>query len=170
MDKLDSADRNLEAKFTTACEIIEHRLATLWDAIDAIDTKTNTILGFASVILVILVGFFSLEPSKWQAPSLVVFFLALLSYVILVIVCILSYRIRRWSYRPDPATLIKHCQDSNYSADDIREWVVSECESACYDNLATLQEKSKLTNWVLYLFATETVLLAFGLAYTLIIY
>ena len=169
MDKLDPIDKNLEAKFTIACEIIERRLATLWNAIDAVDTKTNIILGFASVILVILAGFFSLEPSRWQAPSLVLFFLALLSYVILVIVSILSYRIRGWSYKPDPATLIKHCQDTNCSADDIREWAVSECESACSDNLAMLQEKSKLTNRVLYLFAAETVLLAFGLAYTLII-
>jgi hypothetical protein len=170
MGKLDSVDENLEAKLTSAYEIIEHRLTAIWNAIDAIDTKTNIILGFASVILVILVGFFSLEPSKWQAPSLVLFFLALLSYVILVIMSILSYRIRGWSYRPDPATLIKHCQNSNYSADDIREWVVSECESACSDNLAMLQEKSKLTNRVLYLFVAETVLLAFGLAYTLVIY
>jgi len=170
MGDLDSVDKNLEAKFTSAYEIIEHRLTVLWNAIDAIDTKTNIILGFASGILVILVGFFSLEPGKWQAPSLVLFFLALLSYVILVIVSILSYRIREWSYRPDPATLIKHCQDNTCSADDIREWVINECESACSNNLAMLQEKSKLTNLVLYLFAAETVLLAFGLAYTLIIY
>lgn len=170
MGKPDSADKNLEAKFTIACEVIEHRLAILWNAIDAIDTKTNVILGFASVILVILVGFFSLEPSKWQVPSLVVFFLALLSYIMLVIVSILSYRIRGWSYRPDPATLIKHCEDNNYSADDIREWVASECKSACCDNLAMLRRKSELTNLVLYVFAAETMLLAFGLAYTLIIY
>jgi len=170
MGKLDAVDENLEAKFTTAYEIIEHRLTVIWNAIDAIDTKTNIILGFASVILVILAGFFSLEPSKWQVLSLVLFALALLSYVILVVVSILSYRIRGWSYRPDPATLIKHCQDNTRSADDIREWVVSECESACSDNLVMLQEKSKLTNRVLYLFAAETVLLAFGLAYTLIIY
>jgi hypothetical protein len=163
-------DKTSEAKFTTACEIIEHRLTILWNAIDAIDTKTNIILGFASVVLVVLVGFFSLEPGKWQALSLVLFSLALLSYVILVIVSILSYRIRGWSYRPDPATLIGHCQDNNYSADDIRKWVVSECESSCSDNLAMLQEKSKQTNRVLYLFVAETVLLAFGLAYTLIIY
>lgn len=41
-------DKNLEAKFTTACEVIEHRLDILWNAIDAVDTKTNVILGFAS--------------------------------------------------------------------------------------------------------------------------
>ena len=170
MSSSNSADKNLEAKFTIACEVIEHRLSIVWNAVDAIDTKTNVILGFASVILVVLVGFFSFESSKWEAPSLALFFLALLSYVALVVVSILSYRIKGWSYRPDPATLIKHCQDNNYSADDIREWVVSECGSACYDNLAMLQKKSKLTNLVLYLFTTETVLLAFGLAYTLIIY
>ena len=163
-------DKDLEAKFTIACEVIEHRLDILWNAIDAIDTKTNVVLGFASVVLLILAGFFSLEPSKWQNLSLVLFILALLSYIVLVIVSILSYRIRGWSYKPDPATLIEHCQDNNCSADAVREWVVSECESACYDNLAMLQKKSKLTNLVLYLFATETVLLAFGLAYTLIIY
>jgi hypothetical protein len=169
MDESDLASKNLEAKFTTACEVIEHRLAIIWNAIDAIDTKTNVILGFASVVVVVLVGFFSLEPSKWQAPSVVLFFLALLSYIILVIVSILSYRIRGWSYRPDPTTLIKHCQDKASSAHDIREWVVSECQSACFTNLAMLREKSKLTNLVLYLFAAETVLLAFGLAYNLVV-
>jgi hypothetical protein len=170
MGKLDSASENLEAKLTSAYEIIEHRLTILWSTIDAIDTKTNIILGFASVVLVILAGFFSLEPSKWQPPSLVLFFLALLSYVILVIVSTLSYRIKGWSYRPDPATLIRHCQDNTRTVADIREWVVNECESACSSNLAMLQKKSKLTNLVLYLFAAETLLLAFGLAYTLIIY
>jgi hypothetical protein len=163
-------DKTPEAKFTIACEVIEHRLDILWNAIDAIDTKTNVILGFASVVLTILAGFFSLEPSKWQALSLFLFFLALLSYIALVIVSILSYRIRGWSYRPNPATLIEHCQDNNYSADDVRAWVASECKSACYDNLAMLKKKSELTNLVIYLFAAETVLLAFGLAYTLIIY
>lgn len=163
-------DKNLEAKFTTACEVIEHRLDILWNAIDAVDTKTNVILGFASVVLVILAGFFSVEPSKWQGTSLVLFLLALSSYIALVILSILSYKVRGWSYRPDPATLIEHCQDNNCSSDDIRAWVTSECKSACYDNLAMLKKKSKLTNLVIYLFAAETVLLAFGLAYTLIIY
>jgi hypothetical protein len=170
MDEPDSAGKNLEAKFTTACEVIEHRLDTLWNAVDAIDTKTNVILGFASVVLVILAGFFSVEPSKWQGPSLVLFLLALSSYIALVVLSILSYRIRGWSYKPDPATLVEHCQDNNRSADDIRAWVIDECKSACYDNLDILKEKSKLTNLVIYLFATETVLLALGLAYTLIIY
>jgi len=170
MSSSNPADKNLEAKFTIACEVIEHRLSIVWNAVDAIDTKTNVILGFASIILVVLVGFFSLEPGKWQIPSLVLFFLALVSYIILVIVSILSYRIRGWSYKPDPATLIRHCQDDTRSADDVRMWVISECESACSNNLVMLQEKSKLTNRVLYLFATETVLLAFGLAYSLIIY
>ena len=41
MVKLDSADKNLEAKLTIAREVIEHRLAILWNAIDAIATKTN---------------------------------------------------------------------------------------------------------------------------------
>jgi hypothetical protein len=162
-------DKDLEAKFTTACEVIEHRLDILWNAIDAIDTKTNVILGFASVVLVILVGFFSVDPSKWQGPSLVLFVLALSSYIILVILSILSYRIRGWSYRPDPAALIEHCQDNNCSADDVKAWVTGECKSACYDNLAMLNKKSKLTNLVIYLFAAETMLLAFGLAYALII-
>jgi len=169
MSSSDSADKNLEARFTIACEVIEHRLTIIWNAIDAIDTKTNVILGFASVILVVLVGFFSLESSKWQDPSLVLFFLASLSYVALIIVSILSYRTRGWSYRPDPATLVKHCQDNNRSANDIREWVVSECESACSNNLVMLRKKSKLTNLVLYLFAAETVLLVSGLAYPLVI-
>ena len=163
-------DKNLEAKFTTAYEIIEHRLSVIWNAIDAVDTKTNIVLGFASVILVILAGFFSLEPSKWQTLSLVLFFLALLSYIALVTVSILSYRIRGWSYKPNPATLIEHCQDNNYSPDDVRAWVATECKSACYDNLIMLEKKSELTNRVIYLFAAETVLLAVGLGYTLVIY
>jgi len=106
-------DKTLEDKFTIACQVIEHRLDTIWNAISAIDTKTNVILGFASFVLTILAGFFSLEPSKWQALSLVLFFLALLSYIVLVIVSILSYRIRGWSYRPNPVTLVEHCQDNN---------------------------------------------------------
>jgi len=170
MGEVDAIDKNSERKFTTACEVIEHRLATIWNAVDAVDTKTNIILGFASVVLVVLVGFFSLEPSKWQTPSLVLFSLALLSYIILMIVSILSYRVRGWSYRPDPATLIEHCQDNTCGADRIKEWIINECERACSNNLAMLKKKSGLTNWVLYLFGAETGLLAVGLAYALITY
>lgn len=167
MDKPELEEKNPESKFTVAYEVIERRLVAIWNAIDAIDTKTNVILGFASVVLVVLVGFFSLDPNKWQTASLVLFLLALLSYVILLILSILSYRIRGWSYKPDPATLLEHCQDRECSADDLGKWVATECNAACYENLMWLEKKSRLTNWVLYLFAAETVLLAAGLALAL---
>ena len=156
MDKQDLPNRNSEDKLEIACKVIEHRLGVIWNAVDAIDSKTNIILGFASVIITVLVGFFSLDPSKWQTPSLVLFSLALISYILIVILSILSYRIRLWSYKPDPATLLKHCIDTQYDSDDIREWVAKECQAACCDNLKLMQKKSRLTNWVLYMFTLET--------------
>jgi hypothetical protein len=168
MVERDSPEKDTGVKLATVYDTVERRLATIWNAIDAIDTKTNIILGFASVVLAVLVGFFSTDPNRWQTFSLVLFFIALLSYIALVILSVLSYRVAGWSYRPDPNTLMKHCKDGNHSVNDIREWVIDECTLACNDNLAQLQKKAHMTNLVLYLFATETVLLVIGLAYSLV--
>ena len=169
MTKLDVEELNLENKLTTAHEVIEYRLAALWNAIDAIDTKINIILGFASTILIILAGFYSLGTKAWPALSIVLFGLALAAYITLLILSIIAYRIRDWSYRPDAKTLIEHSQDKKYNKADIEGWVATECESACYANLRMLKTKSRLTNLVLYAFAVETVLLASGLTYGLFI-
>lgn len=167
MTKRDVEDLNLEDKLTTAHKVIEHRLAAIWKAIDAIDTKINIILGFASTILIILAGFYSWGNKVWPTLSIVSFGLALAAYVTLLILSIIAYRIRDWSYRPDAKTLIKHSQDSKYNQTHIKEWVATECESACYTNLKMLKNKSRLTNCILYAFAVETVSLISGLAYGL---
>lgn len=169
MTERDVEDLDLEDKLTTAHEVIEHRLTALWKAIDTIDTKTNIILGFASTILVILAGFYSLGTKAWPALSIVLFVIALAAYITLLILSIFSYRIRDWSYRPDANTLIEHSQDRKYNKADIEGWVATECMSACYANLGMLKTKSRLTNWVLYAFAVETVTLTSGLAYGLFI-
>ncbi len=161
-------EKRLDEKFTTAYEVVEHRLTALWNAIDAIDTKTHIVIGFASVILVVLGGFYSLEPGAWPHLSLILFATALLSYIVLVVLGVLSYRIRGWSYKPDPATLLQHCEDETCSTSDMKRWVVNECKLACYDNLEKLKKKSTLTNWVLRTFAAETILLVSGLAYALV--
>lgn len=163
MSKNDEMD-----KFTIAYEVVERRLAALWDAIDAVDTKTNISLGFASTIVVIIAGFYSLESRVWPIPSLVLFGLALTAYIILVFLSVLSYRVREWSYRPDPDTLITHCQDDGCEIIDMKRWVADECRAACYDNARMLRRKSALTNWVLIVFATETILLVSGLIYGLV--
>lgn len=168
MTEPKAKDNVLIDKLSIACALIEKRLATIWDAIDAIDTKTNIILGFASVVLVVLVGFFSLEPSRWSTLSLVLFILALISYVVLVILSVLSYQIKGWSYRPEPSTLLKYCKDDKRSLEDISKWIANEVKTAVDTNLIYLEKKAKRTNCVIYLFAAETILLAFGLAFTLL--
>ncbi|MGD0854367.1 MAG: hypothetical protein ABSA18_00995 [Dehalococcoidia bacterium] len=162
------SDSIKEGKFTFAYSVIEHRLTQIWTAIDALDTKTNIILGFASVILVILAGLISVNQGKWHPGSLVLFGLATISYLVLVALSILSYKVTNWSYRPDPKTLLAHCQNENYSANDIEEWVIRECESACYENIKLAQRKARLTNWVIYLFSAETVLQVTAIACALI--
>ncbi len=156
-------------KLTIACEVTERRLTALWSAIDAVDTKTNITLGFASTIVVIIAGFYSFEPRIWPIPSVVLFGVALITYIILVVLSVLSYRIRGWSYRPDPGTLITHCQNNDCSVADMKHWVADECRVACYDNLKMLVRKSNLTNWVLITFAMETIFLVSGLAYGLLV-
>lgn len=156
-------------KCTVACEVIEHRLSALWSAIDAVDAKTNITLGFASTIVVIIAGFYSLEVRAWPTASLVLFGLALVSYILLVIFSLLSYRIRGWSYRPDPSTLISHCLNDRYSMVDIKHWVADECKVAIDTNSQMLNKKSSLTNWALVVFAIETILLVSGLTYGLLV-
>jgi len=158
-------DQTLEGKLTIACELIERRLTAIWSAIDAVDTKINIALGFASTILVLLAGFYSLGPTAWPVLSLALFGLALVAYIALAVLSVLAYMVRAWSYRPDPNTLVQHCKDKEYCIIDIKQWASDECKLACYDNVEKLNKKATLTNWVLGIFALQTVLIVFGLAY-----
>ena len=158
-------EQYLEEKLSIACEVVERRLTAIWSAVDAVDTKTNIALGFASAILVLLAGFYSLGPSAWPLLSLVLFSLALVAYIALVILSVLAYTVRAWSYRPDPSTLVQHCKDKEYCIADIKQWVADECKLSCYNNLEKLNKKATLTNWVLGILALQTILIVFGLAY-----
>jgi len=108
-------EQDLDGKLALACEVIEHRLTAIWSAVDAIDTKTNIALGFASTILVLLAGFYALGSREWPLPSLVLFGLALVAYIVVVVLSLLAYRTKAWSYRPDMSTLLQHCKDQKYS-------------------------------------------------------
>ena len=172
MPEHDEYDMDLEGKLVTAHRVSEGRLAALWSAIDTVDTKTNTILGFASVILILFAGFYSLGNQSLENKALPVicvllFIIALVAYIVLLVLSILSYRIRDWSYRPDLNTLIENSKNGKYNKADIEAWIADECESAFSANLILLRNKSKKANGVLYAFAVETVALASGLAYAL---
>jgi len=169
MPKHDEDEMDLEGKLTTAHKVSEERLAALWSAIDTADTKTNVILGFASIILILFAGFYSLGNQSLENKALPVicvllFSIALVAYIVLLVLSILSYRIRDWSYRPDLKTLIENSKNEKYNKANIEAWVADECESAFSANLILLRNKSKKTNGVLYAFAVETVALASGLA------
>ena len=162
-----SHQQELSEKLSLAHEVIEHRLTAIWRAIDSIDTKTNIILGFASVVLAFLAGFYSSGNREWPIASLILFILALIAYVIILVLSILSYRIKEWSYRPDPSTLIGYSQDGETSIVDIKAWTTKECKLAIDTNLTNLRNKAALTNWALKIFGAETVLLTIGLIYTM---
>ena len=120
MPKRDEYDMDLEGKLTTAHKVIEDRLTALWSSIDTIDTKTNIILGFASIILILFAGFYSLGIQSLGSKALpvicvVLFSIALVAYIVLLVLSILSYRIRDWSYRPDPTTLIENSKNGKYT-------------------------------------------------------
>lgn len=167
MAENSSYQQELSEKLSLAHEVIEHRLTAIWRAIDSIDTKTNIILGFASVVLVFLAGFYSSGNREWPIASLIFFILALIAYVIILVLSILSYRIKEWSYRPDPSTLIGYSQDGETSITDIKAWTTTECKLAIDTNLTNLRNKAALTNWALKIFGAETVLLTIGLVYTM---
>jgi hypothetical protein len=164
MTNANTSEKDLENKLNLACEVADRRLTTIWGAVDSIDTKINIVIGFASTILVLLAGFFSLGDRAWPIPSLILFALALLAYIILAIISILAYRVRPWSYRPDVATLLQHCENKEYTITQMKTWLAEECNKSCYDNLNELKRKAKLTNWGLAILATETTLLVLGLA------
>ena len=167
MAENSSHQQELSEKLSLAHEVIEHRLTAIWRAIDSVDTKTNIILGFASVVLVFLAGFYSSGNREWPITSLIFIILAIIAYVIILVLSILSYRIREWSYRPDPSTLIGYSQDGETSIADLKTWTTKECKLAIDANLTNLRNKAALTNWALKIFGAETVLLTIGLIYTM---
>jgi hypothetical protein len=167
MEKKNLEQQQLEDKLTIACEVIENRLAVLWGAIDSIDTKINIALGFASAILGLLAGFYTLENRVWPFPSLVLFGLATVAYILLAILSILAYRVKDWSYRPDISTMLNNCTNRKYDLAQIKEWVANECKMSFEHNLNNLKKKATLANYVLVVLFVETIMLTSGLAYAL---
>lgn len=162
-----TTNQEFSDKLGVSLEIVERRLGAILNAVDSIDSKTNLALGFASTILVILGGLYSLSPRQWPLLSLILFILALVAYIALVVLSVLSYRVRDWSYRPEPSTLLEHCENEDITPNQLMQWIFKECESACKNNLKKLSSKSKMTNLVLMMLAAETLLLAVGLVYGL---
>lgn len=167
MEKKNLEQQQLEDKLTIAYEVIENRLAVLWSAIDSIDTKINIALGFASAILGLLAGFYALENRVWPFPSLVLFSLASVAYILLAILSILAYRVKAWSYRPDVKTLLENCENKNYDIVQVKRWVAEECNTSWYKNLENLDKKATLTNCVLAILVVETIMLTSGFTYAL---
>ncbi|MCK4368827.1 MAG: hypothetical protein KAV68_04085 [Dehalococcoidales bacterium] len=167
MEKKNLEQKQLEDKLTIACEVTENRLAVLWGAIDSIDTKINIALGFASSILGLLAGFYAIGDRVWPFPSLVLFGLAAVAYILLAILSILAYRAKAWSYRPDVKTLLENCENENYDIVQIKRWVAEECNTSCYKNLENLNKKAALANYVLVILVVETIMLTSGLAYAM---
>ena len=167
MEKGNLEQQQLEGKLTIACEVIESRLAVLWGAIDSVDTKINIALGFASAILGLLAGFYALENRVWPFPSLVLFGLAAVAYILLAILSILAYRVKAWSYRPDIKTLLEHCENEDYDIVQMKKWVADECNTSWYKNQGNLNKKANLANCVLVILVVETIMLTSGLTYAL---
>jgi len=166
MEKEDNEAKKLVEKLTIACEIAESRLSVSWDAISSIDTKINAAFGFASVILGLLAGFYSLGNNSLPLLSLYLFALATLAYISLVILSIIAYKVQKWSYRPDIKTLLDYCENENIVS--IQEWLANECKISFDDNLKSLNKKGTLANYILALLAVETILLTAGLIYSLL--
>jgi hypothetical protein len=166
VEKEDEAQKQLKDKFAIACQVAESRLSVSWNAISSIDTKINAAFGFASGILGLLAGFYSLGNHGFPTLSLVLFGLATLVYILLVILSITAYRVQKWSYRPDIKTLLDHCENENIVS--IQEWLANECKTSFDDNLISLNKKGTLANYILVLLAVETILLTAGLIYSIL--
>jgi hypothetical protein len=160
-------EKELEDKITMACEVVEKRLEVIWSAIDSVDTKINVGFGFASGILGLLAGFYSLADKPWPYISLILFGLATVSYIVLVVLCILGYKIKAWSYRPDVETLLEHCENKEYTLLQMKKWLADECNESFYNNIDSLNTKANLANFAFIALVIETILLTSGLAYAI---
>jgi hypothetical protein len=161
----EEKEQRLKDKLDIACNIAESRLSVIWNTISDIDAKINAAFGFASVILGILAGFYSFENIKLPPGSLWLFALATLAYIFIVVLSLTAYRIKKWSYRPDIQTLLQHCLKEDIAL--IQEWLTNECKISFDENQKSLNKKATLTNYILVLFAVETILLSSGLIYSL---
>jgi cell division protein FtsL len=92
-------------------------------------------LGFASIALALIAGFFSGEQFTLPTTSKYLFYGALLAYIFVVILSIMSYRTKEWSFRPEPETLVSHCTDKECSVGEIRNWLVNEIKESYTKNL-----------------------------------
>lgn len=105
----------------------------------------------------------------WPGVSHTAFALAGIAYIVLAALGLFAYRVRAWSYRPDPAEFVKHCTTEEYDLAQLKKWVANECILSCNTNIESLNRKASLTNWLLVLLALQTIFTVFGLAYAVIV-
>lgn len=139
-------------------EVAMNRLDAQMNRMEAIDRKLASLIGFASVIIAIFAA--ALQFGGFAQRSLyaiTLLGLAGATYIALMVFAIRAYRFREWDFRPNLKTLGEHCV--KYGDSIMRGWVARECLRSYTDNEKKLSSKTSDGRKVMWLLATETILL-----------
>lgn len=153
-------------------EVAMNRLDAQMARLEAIDRKLGTLIGFASVIIAVLVatlqlGEFPPHPmSVCPHSAVTLLVLAGVSYVALIVFALRAYRFRVWDFRPNLEKLDEYC--TKYSASTMREWVARECLRSYRENEQKLASKTSDGRKTIWLLAIETIFLVAAVFLTLI--
>jgi hypothetical protein len=90
--------------------------------------------------------------------SLALYASALFAYALLLIAVARAYRVQKWSFRPDPATLRDNCE--TYPDDVMRVWVARECIASIESNDPRLVRKGRYVLAAMVLVAADALLLS----------
>ena len=150
--------KSLDVLYTLAARQLEEQLKEL----EGIDTKLGVIFGVSSVILGLLL---TSLPSADQVSTqrLLILIPPWIVYLTVVVMAVLSYRLRSVSYPPD---VRKMYEEALFWDDEItRRQVLATWVSAIGNNAALIRGKAKWAGFAIYLLAAEAVLatLSWGL-------
>lgn len=140
--------KSLEVIYTLAARQLEEQLKEF----EWVDTKVGLVFGISSVILGLLL---TSIPSAGQVSTkrLLVLILPLVIYLIIIVVAVLSYRLRSVSYPPDVRRMYEEALFWNEEI--TKRQVLSNWVSALDNNSLLLRGKAKRAGIAIYLLAIE---------------
>ena len=149
----------------TNVKILSHiafeKLKTQIASIDGLDNKVGVMFGLTNGLLIGLLGYVGFLEKPISNVILHLFYISVVAYLLNTFVLVLSYRIRRWDFRPNLVALKKICSEVAYKGfpETIEAWVAAECMSAYDYNDVRIVQKRRLTFWALVFILLQTVLL-----------
>jgi hypothetical protein len=145
-------------------EVAKRRLDEQLGEVDSMDSKATAAFAFSSSVLAAFAILFTIPHLnvRFNWPT-VLFFAALgvsvLTYIGVVWLLYLAYRVAEWSFNPALSDLAKALTAGNSTDNEILEWVGDEWGRSVEANRPRVADKRRYLGWALRLLPLEAIAL-----------